>query len=156
MAFSLMKLLNAGNVFGNAANSMREGRYRDAKLDTEMFTANNNARLQAAQHNMNTGANRMRQVSRADLMANMQDAPMTGDPRIDKFAGGGLRPSAFGEDTRLAANEQKRQAMLALMNRTDQVTPQIASLRKPGWLEKGLSVVGLASGAGTAYNNPPK
>ena len=150
----LGKLLAAGNVFGNAASSARQGRYDDANLDTRMFTANNNARLQAAQHNIDTGSTRMGQVARADLLGNMQNAPLLGDPRIDKFAGGGLRPSAFGEATRTAANEQQRQAMLALMNRSDQVTPQIASLRKPGWLERIGSIAGLVSGMGTSMRSP--
>lgn len=145
----------AGQVLGQGAASSKAGRQNDALLNAQMNNANNASNLNAAQFNMGTGQARMGQVARADALANAKDAPMTGDPRIDKFSGGGLRPSALGADTRTAANEQKRQALMALMSKSDQVTPAQSQIQNAGMLENLGGIAGLVGGL-TQATMPPQ
>lgn len=138
--------LGIGGSLGAGAAASKGGRMADADLQARMDALNNRTALDAKQFNMGTGAARLGQVQRADFAANMKDAPMTGDPRIDKFAGGGLRPSTFGPDSRTAANEMKRQALSALMSGSDQFTPTVSAIPKAGMLEKIGGIAGLAHG----------
>lgn len=94
-----------GTLLTGAAGGAAEGRRKDA--------AENRYR---AEYNRDLPAVRTNQVTRGEVLNTMQDAKPTGDPRIDKFGGGGLRPSAFGPMSRQAGGELARGALSNLMN----------------------------------------
>lgn len=135
-----------GGALGAGGAAAKGGRLADADLQARMDALNNRTQLDAANHNLTTGAARLGQVQRADVASNMHDAAPTGDPRIDKFGGGGLRPSAFGPDSMTAANEQKRQALSALMSGSDQMHPAVSKIPEAGFMEKLGGVGGLVGG----------
>ncbi len=120
---------DVGNALSQGAAGLASGRRADAL-----------ANMQAAPFNLMAPSARTSQVARGDLLARMQNAAPTGDARIDKFAGGGLRPSAFGPDTQQAGNELKRQALLALMNQSDRINPS-----KAGTGENVMAGLGTAA-----------
>jgi hypothetical protein len=77
----------------------------------------------------------------------MQNAPLTGDPRIDKFSGGGLRPSAFGPNARQAGALESSTALNGLQNpSTDRLVPQ--EIPPVG----GSTVNNILSAAGTGLD----
>lgn len=139
------RLTDLGNTLSQGAGAMAGGRREDSNADMYAANANNRARLDAANFNAAIPGVRTTQVARGDLLANMHDAAPTGDPRIDKFGGGGLRPSAFGPDTTQAGNELKRQALMALMTKSDQLDPQITQPRKAGLGENLMAGAGMTS-----------
>lgn len=107
-----------GNVLTGAAAGAAYGRRADADMNQR-----------AAVFNRDLPAVRAGQVARGEVLNTMQDAKPTGDPRIDKFAGGGLRPSAFGPQSRQAGAELSRQAMSGLMNpEQDRIKPSQAGI----------------------------
>src|SRR6185369_11288352 len=85
-----------GNVVTRAAAADAAGRREDAANNARGIAENNAAKVQAAQFNLGLPSVRTNQVARGEVLNTMKDAPLTVDPRIDKFAGGGLIPSAFG------------------------------------------------------------
>ena len=148
---ALNALTNVGGVLGRGAQGSAAGRRVDAQIEAEMAARNNQARLDAAKFNLGAPGQRVSQVARGDVLSSMQDAPSLGDPRIDKFGGGGLRPSAFGASSRQAGEELKRQALMSLMSGSDTLTPEISTLPKAGILEKLGSIGGIVGGlAGAA------
>lgn len=152
----LLGLMGLGGVLGGGASGARKGRLEDAKVQNEINAANNAAQLNAQRFNLGAGATRMGQVARADLLARMQNAPATGDPRVDRWSGGGLRPSAFGPPTQFGAVTQRDQALQALRDQSDLLHPTLTSLRKPGLLEKIGGIAGLvSSGAGAFMKAQP-
>lgn len=110
-------LRDLGSDLTGASAGLASGRRYDAQ-----------ANAQAAGFNLGAPSVRTSQVARGDLLSRMQDAPPTGDPRIDKFSGGGLRPSAFGPDTHAAGDALKRQAMQALLSGSDRLQPSQAGV----------------------------
>lgn len=138
-----------GDVLGGGAKASAEGRRGDADLQARMAALNNRALLDAAVFNRDLPGVRANQVARGDVLSTMHDAAPTGDPRIDKFGGGGLRPSAFGADTHQAGSALKRQALAHLMG-GEQFTPQIATLPDSGLLEKIGGIAGIVGGVGQA------
>lgn len=135
-----------GEAFTNGAAGMRQGRAQDDLAGLSIATANNRAKLDTAKFNMEAPGMRAQQVGRGEIMQTMQDAPMTGDPRVDKWAGGGLRPSAFGPQSREAGGALSRQALQALLSGSDQIDPQLAQRTKAGAGENIASGVGLGLG----------
>ncbi len=135
-----------GSVASGAAGGMAAGRRADADANMRATSLNNQAQLGAAQFNRDQPSVRTNQVARGDVMHTMQDAPLTGDARIDKFSGGGLRPSAFGADSRAAGAEMSRQAMGKLMNPTaDEFHPTMTNPTDASLGEDILGGVGLGS-----------
>lgn len=135
-----------GSALGSGAASSKANRLGEADMQARMDALNNRAMVDAAQHNLTAGSTRLGQVQRADVASSMKDAPLTGDARIDKFSGGGLRPSAFGQDSRTAADVQKRQALAALMSGSDQITPKVSGIPDAGLLEKIGGIAGIVGG----------
>lgn len=135
-----------GQAFTGGAAGMRQGRQQEDLAGLSMATANNRAKLDAAKFNMDAPNVRMQQVGRGELVNTMQDAPMTGDPRVDKWAGGGLRPSAFGPQSREAGAAMSRQALQALLAGSDRIDPETMQPSKAGWGENLSSGVGLGLG----------
>lgn len=135
-----------GGALGAGAAASKAGRLDQAGQQALLDGQNNRTGLDAAKFNMGTGAERLSQVQRGDFAANMKDTAPTGDPRIDKFGGGGLRPSTLGPDSHNAANEMKRQALMALMSGSDHFTPTHSEIPKAGMLEKIGGIAGLAGG----------
>jgi hypothetical protein len=86
-----------------------------------------------------------------DLMSTMKDAAPTGDPRIDKFGGGGLRPSAFGPATQQAGDELKRQALKNLLSGQGQINPQLTTPKRAGFGENALAGAGIGLNILEAY-----
>jgi len=147
---SLLGTLSKASKFGDLADmatqgagAQAQGRRADSQADANAADSNNRARANIAAFNLNAPAARANQVARGDVLQTMQNGGPTGDPRIDKFGGGGLRPSAFGTDSRLAGQDMKRQALLALMNNSDQITPQLTTPQKAGTGENLLAGVGM-------------
>lgn len=140
-----------GGVLGDGASAAAAGRRSDAAEQAQFNALNNQALLGTSQFNLEAPGQRVGQVARGDILSSMQDAAPTGDPRIDKFAGGGLRPSAFGASSRQAGGELQRQALMALMSGSDKITPQLSTLPKAGKLETLGGISGLIGGlAGAA------
>lgn len=135
-----------GGLMGRGASASAAGRREDAKIQTDINAQNNAANLNAGTFNMNAPSVRMGQIARGGILADAQNAPLTGDPRIDRFAGGGLRPSALNATTRQGGQELQRQALLALMSKSDQLHPQMSSLPKAGLMEKIGGIAGLVGG----------
>lgn len=135
-----------GGLLGKGASSSANGRRTDAEIQNALNAQNNAANLNAAQFNLTAPSTRASQVARGGLMADAQNAPLTGDPRIDKFAGGGLRPSVFNAQTRSGGQELQRQALMALMSKSDQLHPQMSTLPKSGLMEKIGGIAGLVGG----------
>lgn len=116
---------DVGNVLSEAAGASASGRRLDDQINARGIAENNQAKTNAAVYNRDLPAARTNQVARGEVLNTMQDAPLTGDARIDKFAGGGLRPSAFGPQSRQAGAEMSRQALGHLMDpASDRLTPQ--------------------------------
>lgn len=131
-----------GRVLGEAAGASADGRRQDAQTNAYATAANNRALVDAATFNRDLPSIRTNQVSRGEVLNTMQDAPLTGDQRIDKFSGGGLRPSAFGPNSRAAGSELSRQAMSKLMDpASDQLKPQMVDPTKAsGWENAGAGI----------------
>ena len=134
-----------GKVFGRGAQASQEGRQNESALLAQLAALNNRSAVDAAQFNLAAPGVRAGQVARGDALSTMQNAPLTGDPRIDKFAGGGLRPSAFGAASRRAGEALSRQALTALLENKP-FTPERATLRPAGRLERFGGAAGLAGG----------
>lgn len=151
-----------GQTVTGAAAGSAEGRRADAEANARGIAENNRAKVEAARYNRETPSYRTNQVARGEVLNTMQDAPKTGDPRIDKFAGGGLRPSAFGPQSRQAGSELSRMALMKLMDpASDQLTPQEIEPTKPSTAENiaagaglGMNVFGLLSKYGKHLNGP--
>lgn len=135
-----------GSIFSQGAAANAAGRRGDTMANAELAAQNNRARLDAATFNRDTPAVRASQVARGNLLATMQNAAPTGDPRIDKFGGGGLRPSAVGADARQAGDQLARQGLAALMTGSDRLDPQMAQPQRAGLGEN------LMAGAGLGFN----
>lgn len=135
-----------GELFTGGGAGLANGRRADAQTNLQGTALNNRAQLESHAFNLQAPAARTQQVARGDVLATMQDAPATGDARIDKFNSGGLRPSAFGPDTRQAGETLKRQALQALLSGSDQVTPQMTQPSKAGTGEDLMSGLGLGAG----------
>ena len=134
-----------GDLASGAASGLSAGRRYDAQLNAQNAARNNAALVDIGTFNLQAPAARTNQVARGEVLQTMQDAPLTGDPRIDKFAGGGLRPSAFGQNSRQAGGELSREALAALLHGTDQITPQLATPSRAGTGENVLAGVGLGT-----------
>ena len=134
-----------GKLFGSGAKKSQEGRYDTAKVMAMLTAINNRSQLDAAQFNLAAPGQRATQVARGDVLSSMQNAPPTGDPRIDKFAGGGLRPSAFGAASRQAGSTLSRQALQALLENKPFV-PERATLPPAGGLEHLGGAAGFGGG----------
>lgn len=134
-----------GPVAGAAAAGAAGGRREDALIRNQLTRGNNRDALDAAEFNVRSPGVRASQVARGDVLSTMRDAAPTGDPRIDKFGGGGLRPSAFGDRSRAAGDELASQAMEGLQG-GDRITPERSQLEGSGLLEKIGGGIGLAGG----------
>lgn len=138
---------DVSNVVSEAAGGAADGRRADSIANGRAIAENNAAKVAAARYNLDLPNTRASQVARGDVLNTMQDAPKTGDARIDKFSGGGLRPSAFGPQSRAAGAELSRQAMSGLMNpEQDRLTPQEIPQTSASLPER------IAGGAGLAGN----
>lgn len=132
------------NTLTQGAQGSAEGRRRDTYADLSSADANNRALLGSAVFNRDLPSVQTSQVARGDLLSTMHDAAPTGDPRIDKFGGGGLRPSAFGPDTHQAGDALKRQALQNLLAGRGKLTPQLTTPREPGFGENAMGYTGTA------------
>lgn len=147
-SLALLPAIDAvGGVLGGGASAAAGGRRDDAMLQAQMNQGNNRAQLDAAQFNLTAPDQRMQQLLRAEFLGKMRNAPSTGDARIDKFSGGGLRPELLqGESSMQGADAMKRQALQALLSGSDRVTPQMSTLPKSGLMEKIGAGAGLLGG----------
>lgn len=134
---------NIGKVLTGAAGANAAGRRDDSYADMNAATANNRARVDVGTFNMNAPVTRAQQVARGDLMAQtIPDARFTGSGKDIQFTGG-VRPSLFTDDSRNAGDALKREAMQALLTKSDQFQPQLAQPRKAGAGENIAAGVGL-------------
>lgn len=138
-------LEKVGGALGRGAQASKAGRQTDALTQAQINQANNRAGLEAANFNLAAPSTRANQVARGEVLATMQDAPLLGDPRVDKWAGGGLRPSAFGAASRQAGSELSRQALQALMS-GERFTPEMTRMEPGGAMERIGGAAGLAGG----------
>ena len=147
---TLGTLGNIGEVVGGMAGGLGAGRRYDAQQAAQDAAQNNRSLLDVGSFNMAAPSVRTDQTARGEVLSTMHNAPLTGDPRIDKFSSGGLRPDAFGPNSRQAGAALSRQALDALMKGSDQITPQMARPSKAGIGENvlagtgaGLSILGM-------------
>lgn len=161
---------NVGRTAGNAAQGSADTRERDAQINNQRdsnLIANTNAQmgqrtsndaqaLQRAQLGIDSATQRTQQAARGDALSHVQDVNIAFQPRtgaLPNFSvSGGLRPSMFGSTARSAGDTLGRQALLALMTKSDipEASPLVnaPTLSKPtasGGLEKTLGGVGLGA-----------
>jgi hypothetical protein len=140
-----------GAMLTSAAAGMGNERMQDNYADQNANIANNRAILDSATFNRDLPSVQAHQVAHGDLMSTMHDAAPTGDPRIDKFGGGGLRPSAFGPATQQAGDELKRQALKNLLSGQGQINPQLTTPKRAGFGENALAGAGIGLNILDAY-----
>lgn len=161
---------NLGRTAGAAAQGSADTRERDAQINNQRdsnLIANTNAQigqrtsndaqaLQRAQLGIDSASQRAKQAATGDALSHVQDVNINFQPRtgaLPNFSvSGGLRPSMFGNTARSAGDTLGRQALLALMTKSDvpEASPLVAAptLSKPtasGGLEKTLGGVGLGA-----------
>lgn len=141
-----------GSMLTNAAAGMGAERQADNFANQNSADANNRAILGSAVFNRDLPGVQTSQVARGDILSTMKDAAPTGDPRIDKFGGGGLRPSAFGPSTQQAGDALKRQALANLLAGKGQIAPQLTTPNKAGVGENALAAGGIGLNILDAYN----
>lgn len=140
------RLRPLASVLSEGSGGMADDRRADDANNARAIAENNRALADVARFNLEAPGLRTNQAARGEILATMQDAPRTGDARVDKWAGGGLRPSAIGPQGRQAGSELSRQALLALMNNSDRITPQPIPQSNPSAGEN------LMGGAGIGLN----
>lgn len=142
-----------------ARTGINQGQTRDAQnLNRAGFTED--ATLARAKMGIDAPMARTRQAAYGDALKNIQDVnidfqPQTG-PATKFNVTGGLRPSMFGENARAAGGELGRQALLALMTKSDVPgmptlpaqsdlvdLPELSQPKGSGALEKITGGVGL-------------
>jgi hypothetical protein len=143
---------NGGDMATRAAAGMGAERTADNYADLNAAGQNNRALLDSAVFNRDLPSVQSSQVARGDLLSTMHDAAPTGDPRIDKFSGGGLRPSAFGPSTQQAGDALKREALKNLMAGGGKITPQLTTPKRAGIGENALAGAGIGLNILDAYN----
>lgn len=132
------------NVIGRANTQINQNQSRDAQA------------LQRGQFGIDAATQRTKQAATGDALSHVQDVNINFQPRtgaLPNFSvSGGLRPSMFGNTARSAGGELGRQALLALMTKSDipQASPlvDVPDVSKPtqsGALEKTLGGVGLGA-----------
>lgn len=161
---------DVGRVTGGAGAGLTEQRLAEAAANRGVDQARlarsgqqigqNTSRdaqaLQRAQFGIDSASARAKQAALGDAQHNIQDvnidfAPKTG--ALPKFnVTGGLRPSMLGPNARQAGDELSKQALMALMTKSDVPAasplvdmPQIGDYTKAGAGEKTLQGIGLGS-----------
>jgi hypothetical protein len=140
-----------GDLLTNTAAGIGNERIQNNFADQSAADQNNRALLGSAVFNRDLPSVQTSQVARGDLLSTMHDAAPTGDPRIDKFGGGGLRPSAFGPATQQAGDELKRQALKNLLSGQGQINPQLTTPKRAGFGENALAGAGIGLNILDAY-----
>lgn len=134
-------------LVGSGAASEAGARRSDAQQQAGMDTSNNAAQLNAAKFNLGAPDTLLHRLARVGVGMNAKDVGPTGDARIDKFGGGGLRPSLLqNPETQQGFKEAQRQALMSLMNKDYQVKPAVSTLPKPGLMENVGGGIATASG----------
>lgn len=170
--------LNQGsdrNAMDRARLAESQGMDR-ASLGVNQNTSRDAQALQRAQMGIDAPMARTKQAAFGDALHNVQDVNFNFQPKTGSLPNfnitGGLRPSLFGANARNAGSELSRQALLALMTKSDVPSASSAidmpaagalpTLQGPthsGALEKTLGGVGLGSsilgGLGQALKNRP-
>lgn len=161
---------NIGRTAGEAASGSADTRLREAQVNNQrdsnvLSRANtqigqNQTRdaqaLQRGQFGIDAATQRTKQAATGDALSHVQDVNINFQPRtgaLPNFSvSGGLRPSMFGDTARSAGGELGRQALMALMTKSDipQASPlvDVPDVSKPtqsGALEKTLGGVGLGA-----------
>jgi hypothetical protein len=141
-----------GNIFGGAAKGSQDSRLNqdlvNAKLyDTRVQGELGKGQLDLAQKQFGLTAPgaQARTVISADLLNNVKDATV-GKPGA-WGAQGGLRPSALGDMSKIAALLAARQQMGPLAGGQNMYQPNFGTApqqSKAGWFEKLLGGMGLA------------
>jgi hypothetical protein len=142
---TLGKLGDSGlaDTLTQGSQGLAGGRRFDNQQNMQAADINNRTGLAAASFNAQLPSTQASQVARGDLLSGMKDTPLTGDPRIDKFSGGGLRPSAFGPDTHAAGDALKKQALQNLLSGGGKFVPQNATPNDAGFGENALAGAGM-------------
>ena len=137
-------------------------RYQDeqqAKLNAALLTER--ATEDRADRTLTNSKTRAQQVALGDLIANTQDVHLDLPAGIPRFnISGGMRPSAFGPNTRQAGQNLSRQALLAQMSGSDipglpdvsqlgTAAPALSKLSEAGPLDSILNI-GSAVGLGAS------
>lgn len=135
-----------------ASGGRLNGRTLQALLDLDRYkaqgsqfaTSSNNA-LQGAKFALDAPSTRASQSVRGDIMANGQDAHVTGLPSYIKVpqSTGGLRPSMFSDNTRAYGAGLSRDALAAQMAGGDKVAyptaPALPDVPEASALDTGLN-----------------
>ena len=109
--------------------------------------------LQRARFAQDNPAARAAQAARGDVQSGIQDYHATFNPDGTYTTTGGLRPSLLGPNARQAGGEMGRQALMALMTKSD--VPELSTPQHSGVLEKGLGATGFLSSIGSALGKLP-
>lgn len=140
-----------GRVMGAGAQAEGAARRYDASLQGGLDNNNNNAQVQAARFNLGAPDQLLNRLARLGVGINAKDMAPTGDARIDKFGGGGLRPSLLqNPETQQGFKQAQRDALLSLMNKDYQVKPTMSKLPDAGAMEKAGGAISTATGLASA------
>lgn len=143
-----------GGMFSGAAKGSQEGRTNQDLANASIYRTRTEGELGKGQldlaqnqYNMQAPGHRAQQVSLADLMMNMKDASVGGPGNWG--ASGGMRPSALGDMSKVAAMLAAKQHMGKLQTGEQLYQPNLGAppqASKAGWFEKLLGGLGLAGG----------
>jgi hypothetical protein len=161
---------DVGRVTGAAGEGLTNQRIAEAQANSgvdrnklersgQQVTQNINRDSQAlerAKLGISAPLDRAKQAAYGDALHNIQDVNIDFSPRsgsLPKFnVSGGIRPSMFGPQARQAGDELSRQALMALMSKSDVPSasplvdmPEIGGYTHAGAGEKALQGVGLGS-----------
>lgn len=167
-------------------NQNRDRNALDAsQLGITQNTSRDAQALDRAKFGIDAASSRTKQAAYGDALANVQDVNIDFKPTTGALpafnVSGGLRPSMFGAGARKAGSELSRQALMALMNKSDvpaaseAITmptpsatvamptpsdaaplPELSPMTQAGGLEKTLGAIGTVGSLWGAMRNPLK
>lgn len=151
-------LSDLGSVSTGGAESLRNERLTEDeiallrdRLGFDRSQLLENATMDRAKFGIDAAGKRGSQAAWGDALQNVQDVNIDFKPTTGTLPDfgytGGIRPSMFGDTARQAGGELGRQALMALMNKSDvPAMPEVADLstpQNPSGLENTLGGFGL-------------
>ena len=159
-------LAELADFFSSTAAGRANGRVTQAvlqnqqdQLKNQQYTQGSTNALNQAQFDLNAPNVRANQSVRGDILANGQDASVSGLPSYIHVPTitGGLRPSIFSDNTRQLGAGMSRNALLAQMNGGDTINypgaPALAPIPAASALDTTLNAAAGATGLASALKN---
>lgn len=136
-------IANVGQVASGQAGALAQ----QQEAQDRQRTVRDQIALQNAKFAQDNPLARTKQAAYGDVLQNVQDSHVDFQPlsgALPQSSGtGGLRPSLFGPNARQAGGELSRQALMALMTKSD--VPKMSEPQPAGALQNTLGAVGIGS-----------